>query len=356
MASTIQNNSLVSALKERARTQGIPLYGAFELTGRCNLNCKMCYVHVMDQKDALKRELSTEKWKEIMDEAYASGMLFALLTGGECMLRPDFKELYLHLYHKGVIMSVNTNGIFIDENMACFLEKHRPEWVQISLYGSNDEGYEKVTGSRQFSRVVNAIELLRERGITVKVAVTPSRYMTEDFGNIMKFILEKKLTYRINDALIPPRNEIQRDDYTLTADERIQLLKEKSILCGKELSEKCPGTAPMPCGNCTDEIYGMPCNAGTIRFVAGWDGKMYPCMAIPEIYVDILAEGFMSSWNKIKGIMAKVKRPVECSGCIYEKICSYCPAIRYDGLFSGHCRKEICEFSQMKYEAGVIKL
>ena len=26
-----------------------PINGTFELTGRCNLNCKMCYVHV-DQK------------------------------------------------------------------------------------------------------------------------------------------------------------------------------------------------------------------------------------------------------------------------------------------------------------------
>lgn len=36
----------------RADTQGIPLSGTFELTPRCNFNCKMCYIHRSEQ-DAL---------------------------------------------------------------------------------------------------------------------------------------------------------------------------------------------------------------------------------------------------------------------------------------------------------------
>ena len=33
----------------RADTQGIPLSGTFELTPRCNFNCKMCYIHRSEQ-------------------------------------------------------------------------------------------------------------------------------------------------------------------------------------------------------------------------------------------------------------------------------------------------------------------
>ena len=29
----------------KAAEKGIPLSGSFELTSRCNLDCKMCYIH-----------------------------------------------------------------------------------------------------------------------------------------------------------------------------------------------------------------------------------------------------------------------------------------------------------------------
>ena len=37
---------LSSYLHARACRSGTPLAGNFELTARCNFNCKMCYVHL----------------------------------------------------------------------------------------------------------------------------------------------------------------------------------------------------------------------------------------------------------------------------------------------------------------------
>ena len=44
---------LVSA----ARREKKPIIGHFELTARCNLDCKMCYVHTQDNAVAQKKEL-----------------------------------------------------------------------------------------------------------------------------------------------------------------------------------------------------------------------------------------------------------------------------------------------------------
>lgn len=36
-------------LNFKARDKGIPISGSFELTPLCNLDCKMCYVHLNKQ-------------------------------------------------------------------------------------------------------------------------------------------------------------------------------------------------------------------------------------------------------------------------------------------------------------------
>lgn len=348
------NTEAIKALKVQARELGIALYGAFELTGRCNFDCKMCYVHVMNAAEAKKKELTTEQLISVMDEAYQAGMLFALLTGGECLLRPDFKELYLHLYNKGVVMSVNTNGALIDEEMARFFGEHRPEWVQISLYGCGEEGYERVTGVRGYSRVIKAIELLRAQNVHVKIAVTPSLQLLPDLEGILRYLVENKLDYRMGDELFSPRDGVEHEDpFALTDEQRLEMKRTVARVTGREIKPTAPELLPKVGGTCTEATRGMPCNAGTLRFVLTWDGKMIPCMSIPEICAYPLRDGFTAAWNEIHGKMQEVLNPVECEGCVYRKKCTNCPVMRYNGLFSGHCRPEVCEFTLASCAAGV---
>ena len=41
---------LSAYLHARACAKGIPLAGTFELTARCNFNCRMCYVHLTPEE------------------------------------------------------------------------------------------------------------------------------------------------------------------------------------------------------------------------------------------------------------------------------------------------------------------
>ena len=50
-------------IQEKTREADIPWSGSFELTPLCNLDCKMCYVHLQDP--SVKHQmLSGEQWKE----------------------------------------------------------------------------------------------------------------------------------------------------------------------------------------------------------------------------------------------------------------------------------------------------
>ena len=82
----------VNRLFAKSAKRGIPLSGTFELTARCNLRCRMCYIHREENDGEIKtEEFSSEEWLNIAKEAQQCGMLFLLLTGGEPFIRPDFE-------------------------------------------------------------------------------------------------------------------------------------------------------------------------------------------------------------------------------------------------------------------------
>ena len=85
---------LSAYLHTRACRAGTPLAGNFELTARCNFDCKMCYVHLTAEEQRRRgRELTADEWLAIAEEARSHGMLFLLLTGGEPLIRADFRYL-----------------------------------------------------------------------------------------------------------------------------------------------------------------------------------------------------------------------------------------------------------------------
>ena len=332
-----------------------PICATFELTPRCNLDCKMCYVHNQDSNALRDRELSTEAWKRVFDEAYDCGLMFATMTGGECLLRSDFKELYLHLWKKRVYMFVFSNGVMLDEEWVEFFKKYKPRGVQISLYGSNEDGYLKVTGHRGFEKAVSAIRRLMDAGIPVEVAITPSSYMKEDCISILRFCKENGFRYKFGEfTLIENRDDSGKDDHYLTVDEIVSLSKERVMLT-RELTPVSCGLPPCG-GTCKDAPKGLKCNAGNGSAVVSWDGRMVLCTAMPEGKASVLEMSYAEAWEKTKEIASEILLGAECVGCAYDKLCPICPAMRLTGLYTGHCDPKVCEVTRRLVSAGVKKL
>ena len=141
----------------RFKDSGAALAGLFELTGRCNLDCKMCYVHTKSNADFLKTERSGDWWIQQIDAACNKGMLFATLSGGECLLHPDFRRIYLHLLEKRVYTQINTTGLLLTEDNIEFLKQNRPFELQVTLYGASNDAYKEVTGVPAFEYIETAI-------------------------------------------------------------------------------------------------------------------------------------------------------------------------------------------------------
>ena len=338
-----------------AKEKKIPIVGHYELTACCNLDCKMCFIHNADTNALRKRELSTETWKRIFDEAYDMGLFFATLSGGECLLRPDFQELYLHLWNKHVKVTVLTNGTLITDEYIDFFKKYPPDIVRISMYGCSEEGYLRVTGHKGFEKVVSAIRKLREAGIRVGVVVTPSSYMKEEFIDIRRFCIENKFPCQSNSfQLLKNREHPDKDDHFLSMDEIIELSKAQHELEGKTLTPM--DCTPEPGGNSTVAPKGLVCNAGAGAVVVSWDGRMYPCVMLPVGNISLLEMSYAEAWEKTKEAVQEMLLGMECVGCPYDKTCNKCPAVRLTGLYTGHCEPDVCELTRKLVVAGVKKL
>src|SRR5512136_2877850 len=98
------------SLWNKIKRSSKPVEMTFELTARCNLNCRHCYINVpAGDTAAMKGELSFEAIRRIVDEARAMGILWCCLTGGEPLLRKDFIDIYLYLQKSGFLTTVFTN-------------------------------------------------------------------------------------------------------------------------------------------------------------------------------------------------------------------------------------------------------
>ena len=108
----IKEYHLWTKLKEKR----LPISFDLEITARCNNNCNHCYINLpANARIAQQNELSLNEISRIADEAVELGAIWCLLSGGEPLLRKDFKDIFLTLKRKGLLISLFTNATLITE-------------------------------------------------------------------------------------------------------------------------------------------------------------------------------------------------------------------------------------------------
>ena len=342
-------------MEMKARKSGTPLHGIFELTPLCNLDCKMCYVHLSNKRFNEENLLSVEVWKKLMLQAHKAGMMNATLTGGECLTYPEFDELYLFLRDKGIVLSVLTNGLLVDEKRINFFKRYPPGLIQISLYGSSDEAYERVTGHRVFNTVYHNIQMLRDANIRVTLMLTPSIFMVNDIRPLVEVAHSLNITYNINSSLVTPREDTGRTLEDLSLDQYLEIYRIRNEL--NNIS-----TSPIALNELPEENHGgkpaigLQCGGGRSSFVIKYDGYMSPCPSLSEISSNSLINGFEYAWKEINRLANNYPIPQECVGCVYHDSCITCPAIHKNTNQIGHCDSRICERTKLLIKNGFIEL
>lgn len=154
-----------------------PVGVKFELTYACNLRCAFCYTDSPRRTLERSTDLSDDDWDRIGLEAIELGVLEAVVTGGEPLLRAELALRTLARFDAaGVNTDLTTNGWFIDGQVADAVAGLRRCRVNVSLDGATPELHDRARGvPGSWRRAVRAIDLLLTRGVRVNVqhVVTP---------------------------------------------------------------------------------------------------------------------------------------------------------------------------------------
>lgn len=347
-------NSNEKHLSLLAAAKRMPLAGTFELLPVCNMDCRMCYIRTTpEEMHKQGRMLSADEWIRIAEQARDAGLLYLLLTGGEPFLYPEFEKLYTWLATSGIIPLLNTNGTLVNEDRADLLAKYPPRKVNISLYGASDETYGRLCRNPHgFTQVMNAIRLLQERKIPVKINCSLTPYNAEDLEQMVQICADLNVPFQVTTYMFPPirKNGIDTECFArFTPEEAAELHLRYACLSmgnGEQwkqwVSEQLDKLKPENAFEYKET--GFSCFAAKNNFWINWKGQMLPCGMLTGPYISAAEHSFEECWNTIVDAGSKVHNPKECITCDKRALCHVCSAAScaetgdYDGKPEYLCR------------------
>ena len=323
--------------------EGRPLFSFdFDLTARCNNNCRHCYINLpAGDGGAKSRELSLDEIDRIASEAASLGAFWCLLSGGEPLLREDFVDVYLLLKKKGLLVSIFSNATLVRPEHARLFQAYPPRDVEVSVYGATRETYEKVTRTPgSFGAFLEGLDLLLKSGVKVRLKAMALRSNVHEFPAIAAFCRARTKDYFRFDPFLHlryDRDEARNEEIRAErlAPEDIVRLEKADPARFRELGEKCGirpgadrgGISPAPL---------FTCGAGLDSFSLSYDGQFRLCSSLthPDCVYDLRKGPLRDAWRtlvpRVRGLVSGSPDFLEaCPSCPVAGLCQWCPAHAY---------------------------
>lgn len=299
---------------EKAFEDAIPISGTFEITPRCNFDCRMCYVHLKGDQIADKgRELTAKEWIKIAEEAKDAGTLWLCITGGEPLVYPEFEVLWKELSNMGFFITLQTNASLIPRYKELF-EQYPPRNAKITLYGTNDEIYKKVClVDNGFQKTNEGIIILQRLKIPIQLVSTIIRQNEEDIQKMAFYAYMHNLPWKVTKNV----RSLGRENGNDASDVKLQEYVDEANVRGiRYHMEKSPiDINRKPCTYCKDYRLG---------YWITWNGDMRFCSFMKEPNIPVKSMGFQKAWHCLIDYEEKLDWPIECKTCEANKVCFKC--------------------------------
>lgn len=293
-----------------------------ELTEKCNLRCKHCY---MEEK---KNKFNISNLNKVLDELKEIGAITITYSGGEIFTREDIFEIIDLTLDKGFIVNIITNCTLIDDEIIQKIKDRQITQIQSSIYGCNRITHDNIT--RVIGSYDKAIYAFKKIGEQDKRCVVNYVVFEENAKEIKK---TKDFLESINcelhlDYKIFPTREGNRSPLKLgVKSETLKGLFREGIL---------------------ERPYDSNCGAGREVIVIKSDGEVYPCEYINFSFGNIANSTIKEIWSNIKmtKLLEAVKEynPKECMKCVYKEYCTRCPGVVWENHVYENKKDEIMCF------------
>jgi len=231
-------------------------YLELQLTRRCNLKCKHCYLGTPSEVDlSLSQVVATLKeFEEIQG-------LRVLFSGGEPLLYPELRNLNKRLPQFALRKVLLTNGTLITEENQD-LWSHFDE-IQVSLDGLK-EGHEALRGPGTFDLAVRGIDIATKKGVPISIATMVHRYNLKEFDGLARWVERQQVVEWNIDVPCKAGRLSENSDFLVAPEEGAPFLEYATggsyhgsgepFACGYHLCAVTPEGDVLKCGFFQDRL------------------------------------------------------------------------------------------------------
>ncbi len=306
----------------------------WHVTERCNLRCAHCY-----QESYASEELRLDNLLRILKQfkdllhlwrAKAGRRVrgHITITGGEPFIREDFPDLLevLARHRNCFSFAILTNGTCIDSSIARRLHKLSPEFVQISVEGTQTT-HDEIRGKGNFDRTVEAIKTLVRERIRTFVSFTAHRGNFRDFGEVALLARRLQVARVWADRLIPSGSGSNLAKHILTPSETLELFQIMHK-ARRDAARQWFGRTEVSMHRALEFLLGggtpYHCTAGDALVTVMPNGDVYPCRRMPlrvgNLLEKPLAELYYDS-DFLCALRDKTTCSEGCENCSYVALC-----------------------------------
>ncbi|MCK4739510.1 MAG: radical SAM protein [Deltaproteobacteria bacterium] len=171
-----------------------PFLISWNLTKRCNLKCKHCYLDATELTGA--EDTSTKEALLMIDKIadFAPSALL-IITGGEPLLREDLTTITSYATEQGLVVVLGTNGTLLTLKLAKKLKASGVRGIGISLDSVEPNFHDDFRGlTGAWLDSITGIESTKKAGLDFQIQLTITSKNKGEVAGIIKLAAEKEAT------------------------------------------------------------------------------------------------------------------------------------------------------------------
>ena len=313
-----------------------------EVTGACNLRCRMCLVSYRPALGKTSGSMGFETFKALVDEL--PDLEVVTMQGlGEPLLAPDFFPMLEYLAERGIRMGFNTNGTLLTRDKAERLVRLGVEWLHVSVDGATAGTYEDIRHRSNFElvkrNVGGLVEVMRELGSDkpeLEIVFVAMRRNLHELADVVRMTADwgipklwvQNLSHSFSDT--DPAGSY-REIREYAAEEALWIGPDEEVVAVFEEARRLADELGVAIRLPRVEEPARPRQLGTPG--CGWpfdsayvthDGKVQPCCAVMgadrAVLGDARADGFAHVWasddyRTFREQLLTDEPPDVCRGC-----------------------------------------
>ena len=339
-----------ASLRDHYRSRPELAWLFFELTTRCNLQCRHCG----SRCSGAGRDLSADSVRRVLENI--SGMSpMICLTGGEPLMHPDFFRIAEMVSGLGFAWGMTTNATLIGKKEAHLLRRAGMAEVSVSLDGLAESHDRLRCRSGAWEAAVSGLRHLQNAGFDPQVTTVVHRGNQHELDALYAELIRMGISsWRIINVE-PIGRACEAGDLLLTPQEFRQLLdyiqmKRFDSSCPMEVSFGCSHYLGVRRERMVRDLYFM-CYAGILVAGVRSNGDICACLDIesrPELVQgNIDRDSFRDVWlHRFSAFRTdRTRKSAVCSACPDRRLCGGDSAHTWD--FAHHspmlCTKAILD-------------